>query len=133
MAAYGTQTDLAQLGTVPADVLATISSDDQNAELEAQSRVADSYLAARFILPLSAYGKDLVNAVCSMAAYVLMARRGYAPDGHDSVFRQRFDDAIAWLRDVSRGLVSPVGIVDSSAVLGSSVGARVIAPAARGW
>lgn len=110
---YATATDLYRLALRQA-ALSGLGIADQDAALEAASRVADGYLQARYKLPLSAWGDDLRRAVAIIAAYDLLAGRGFAPEGVDEHIRLRYEDAIAWLRDVSRGVVTPVGLVDSS-------------------
>lgn len=111
--AYATPTDLYRLALRQA-ALSGISSADQTQALEAASRVADSYLQARYQLPLAAWDDDLRRAVAIIAAYDLLSGRGFAPEGSDEHVRLRYEDAISWLRDVSRSVVTPVGLVDSS-------------------
>jgi phage gp36-like protein len=113
MPVYATLTDLTALGLRSA-ALAGISAADQQRALEAASRVADSYLQARYTLPLSAWGIDLTRTVAIIAAYDLLAARGFASEGADEHVRLRYEDAIRWLRDVSLGVVTPVDIVDAS-------------------
>jgi phage gp36-like protein len=110
---YATPSDLYRLA-LRAPALNGISSADQNQALEAASRVADSYLQARYQLPLAAWDYDLRRAVAIIAAYDLLSGRGFAPEGSDEHVRLRYEDAIRWLRDVSLGVVTPVGIVDAS-------------------
>ncbi|AZF88286.1 hypothetical protein [Meiothermus phage MMP17] len=110
--AYATPTDLYRLALRQA-ALSGISSADQTQALEAASQVADSYLQARYKLPLVGWGDDLRRAVAIIAAYDLLAGRGFAPEGADEHVRLRYEDALRWLRDVSTGVVTPVGIVDA--------------------
>lgn len=113
MPAYATPADLYSLG-LPQRALSGVSVPDQEAALESASRLADSYLSARYTLPLTAWGSDLRRAVAVIAAYDLLAVRGFAPEGADEHVRLRYEDAIRWLENVSKGLVNPVGIVDST-------------------
>jgi len=130
MARYATTTDLTRLG-LPAVALEGISSDDQQAALDAASSTADGYLASRFRLPLTAWGEDLTRAVCQIAAYDLMVTRGMAPgSGEAELLGDRSRGALAWLRDVADGRVTPVVTETSPAVLG---GARVESNTPRGW
>ena len=110
--AYATRDDLARLGLPPA-VLSAIPTADQDAALEAASDLADSYLSARYTLPLVSWEDDLRRAVAHIAAYDLMVRRGFNPTGADEQIRLRYEDAIRWLEGVARGLLHPQ-IVDSS-------------------
>lgn len=111
--AYATSADLYRLALRQA-ALGGISSADQSAALEAASQVADSYLQARYKLPLVGWGDDLRRAVAIIAAYDLLAGRGFAPEGADEHVRLRYEDALRWLRDVSLGVVTPVGVVNAS-------------------
>ena len=111
--AYADVADLYRLALRQA-ALSGILVADQNAALEAASRVADSYLQARYKLPLAAWDDDLRRAVAVIAAYDLLSGRGFAPEGSDEHVRLRYEDALRWLRDVSTGVVTPVGIVDAS-------------------
>lgn len=114
MAAYATTADLVQLA-ISAAALGNVSLGDQEAALEAASRLADSYLGSRFELPISAWGADLKQQVCSLAAYRIMQVRGYSPETGDAeVFRDNYDDAIRWLERVASGTVTPINVVDSS-------------------
>lgn len=113
MAAYATTSDLYRLA-LRRTALEGIPQADQERALEAASRLADSYLQARYRLPLTAWGDDLRRAVAVIAAYDLLAGRGFAPEGVDEHIRLRYEDAITWLRDVSRGAATPVGVVDFS-------------------
>jgi phage gp36-like protein len=65
-------------------------------------------------LPLVSWSPDLTRAVCNIAAYDLMVRRGYNPEaGPDANIRDRYNDAIKWLTQVAQGAVTPV-LVDST-------------------
>lgn len=111
---YAVRTDLANLGLI-GGVLASILPAVQDAALAAAASVADSYLQGRYVLPLSSWGQDLVAAVCAIAAYNLMASKGYNPAaGADPNIRQRYLDAIEWLRGVAKETETPASIVDAS-------------------
>jgi phage gp36-like protein len=110
---YAETPDLAQLG-LPASVLSGFTPADQNAALEAASSLADSYLAARYTLPIISWGSALTRAVAVIAAYDLMSRRGYDPNRPgDENLRLRYEDALRWLQDVAAGRVDPQ-VQDSS-------------------
>jgi len=113
MAAYATTDDLASLG-LRLNAQAGVSPIAINTALEAASRLADSYLQARYKLPLSAWGGDLRRCVAILAAYDIMATRGFAPDATDEHLRLRAEDATRWLENVARGLTTPVGVTDAS-------------------
>jgi len=107
VAAYATQADFASLG-LPAKATAGIPSGDIDAALEAASRVVDSYIGSRYDLPLVTFDKSVTMAVCKIAAYELLSRRGFAAGSADSEnVQKRYDQAVAWCRDVARGLALP--------------------------
>lgn len=102
-------------GTVVAAVL-------DAALLDADQEI-DSYLRAVRALPLAAPISDrLVRVACDLARYHLYDDR--APDS----VRDRYEDAIRWLRDVATGKAS-MGEVDTAA---PETGALVISAPATG-
>lgn len=138
---YATTTDLTRIGLL-GSALANV---DMNAQLEAlqyASAVADSYLQSHFELPLIDWGYDLVGVVCAIAAWTLLAARGYNPQSNsDENIRRRYEDALKWLDEVSKGIQSPFGIVDSSVAPGPGDGSdttrmdgfSITTTAVRGW
>ncbi len=107
MAAYATAADFAALG-LPAKATAGMPSADIAAALEAASRVVDSYIGSRYDLPLATFDASVTMAVCKIAAYELLSRRGFAAGvGDAEQVKERYDQAIAWCRDVARGLALP--------------------------
>lgn len=90
-------TDRAGLGTV----------DDAVAQeaLDRASSEADSYLEARYPVPLGSAPKALVATVCDIARYRLSG--GDSPE--TDPIASRYKLAVAWLRDISRGLASLPG------------------------
>lgn len=113
-ASYATLTDLVNLG-LPSEALETLSSDIKSAALDAASSTAASYLRKRYSLPLTSWSTDLTRAVVHIACFDLLCNRGFNPNrGADASVQLRHDNAILWLRDVSKGLCEPEGIVDST-------------------
>lgn len=107
MAAYATAQDFSQLG-LPAKALAGVSAGDVDAMLESASRVVDSYIGSRYTLPLVTYDKSVTIAVCKIAAYELLSRRGFAAGAADAEqVEKRYQQALTWCRDVARGLALP--------------------------
>lgn len=134
MTAYADRTDLARLG-VAAAALDGIEVEAQEAALDAASAVADSYLRQRFTLPLTAWGDDLTDAVCAIAAFRAASNVGFNPAaGGNEALKNRHDQAIAWLRDIATGKASP-GVTDSSTEAGSADPAEpeVYTSPLRGW
>lgn len=114
MTRYAETADLTAL-SISAGALAGISAGDQQAALESESEYADSYLSKRFTLPLTSWGRDLKQAVCDLAAYRLMKRRGFNPEKNDAEqLRLAKKDAETWLEKVSTGKVNPMNVRDSS-------------------
>lgn len=75
---------------------------DATVALEALNRAsseADSYLAARYPLPLAEVPPALLTAVCDMARYRLTG--GMATETDTIV--ERYRAAVSWLRDVAAG------------------------------
>jgi len=86
----------------------------QQAILDAANSKIDSYIGAKFHLPLVSWGADLNGAAVSMAAFGMIAFRGFDPeDPGDVVFKERRDNALAWLDLIGKGEVTPV-VVDSA-------------------
>lgn len=137
---YATTTDLQHLGLL-GSALSTLDPAAQTEALQAASAIADSYLQGQYILPLTQWGYDLVRVVCIIAAWDLLAARGYNPQSPDENIRQRYVDALNWLDEVSKGIQTPVNILDSSTVPsdgdGSDVsvidGGSLVTTTVRGW
>ncbi|PKN07499.1 MAG: DUF1320 domain-containing protein [Deltaproteobacteria bacterium HGW-Deltaproteobacteria-8] len=67
--------------------------------LERASSEADTYLAARYQLPLSSTPKALVAVVCDMARYRLTG----GETTETTPIATRYRAAVAWLKDVAAG------------------------------
>ncbi|UAW08051.1 hypothetical protein [Myxococcus phage Mx4 ts27htf-1hrm-1] len=116
MARYASLQDLYSLGVPQAALEGEASPEEQEQGLEAACDLVDSYLSGRFVLPLTAHGRDLTRAAAIIAAYDLMTGRGYNPanQGDDSTqLDKRYEATIEWLRDIAKGIVKPV-VTDSS-------------------
>ena len=82
--------------------------------IDAASRLIDSFLRAQFTLPLTQVGSDVKRACIHIATYYVLVGRGYNPDaGADPGIRQRYEEALALLSLVSAGKAVP-DITDSS-------------------
>ncbi len=113
MSSYATIADLTRLG-VSANALSGVDTLEQEGAIASASNLADGYLATRFTLPIVTPSADLVEAVCKIAAYNILAIRGYNPElGADEVLRARHKDAIAWMEGVAAGRITPP-LVDST-------------------
>ena len=104
-AAYATIDDLNGSG-IPAPALANVPLRQQQAVLVRASRMADTFMRDRYLLPLACpYDPALTLWVCWMAAYFLLSTRGFNPNqsGIDTVVRMNYDDAVKNLTRVANG------------------------------
>ena len=107
-------TELARLGHLP-QAMASLADEVKTEHLLAASGVALSYIAKRHALPLVSWGHDLIEAVVAIAAWTLLCQRGFNPTNPaDMSVRERYLQALAWLRDVAKGLAELVDVVDAT-------------------
>lgn len=106
--AYISDTELGQLSAIPPAILAELDSTLKAQQREAGTSKINGYLAARYgdKLPITTPPLEIKQVNADLTAYWLMSQHGYAPHGSDEEFRRRFEDAIEWLKDVSRGVVT---------------------------
>lgn len=107
-----------------------ITDAEKNAALLAASEEADSYFRSRFTVPLGGYGQDVKQAVCEIAVFRLMTKKGYTAQGGDKTLVDGYTRAVAWLTKVSKGVVTPDG-TDSSTP--SGIVAQIFSSDERGW
>lgn len=110
--AYATRADLAGVISQAALAHPVTGPDEQDKQLLRAAEFADGYLRQQFKLPLVAWGSDLVQTVCQVAAYRLVCLRGFNPES-DGLYKDNFDSAQRWLERVAQGLISP-DVTDSS-------------------
>lgn len=136
MAAYATMEDLTTLG-VPAKALASMAAADITRAITAASGVVDSYIGSRYNLPLVRWDASVSAATAKIAAYTLLTTRGYSAGTQDSEqFRLGYTDAIAWCKDVAKGLATPsvVETADSTAeTINRQAAPFVLSSERRGW
>ena len=134
MASYADRTDLARVG-VRADVTADVDPDELDDALAKRTSFANGYLSKRYTLPLTEWGDDLRLCVAQLAAWdVMSANVGVQPDQvGDTTWLSRFEQALAWLRDVAASRVDPDGIVDSSSPSRARVGPIAYSDEPRGY
>ncbi|MCL4503096.1 MAG: DUF1320 domain-containing protein [Deltaproteobacteria bacterium] len=70
----------------------------------------DSYLAVRYVLPLAATPLQVQSLAVDMALYHLYSRRNVAPQ----VRRQKYEAAVAFLKEVAAGQAQVAGLCESS-------------------
>lgn len=135
MADYATTTDLTNLGILPG-ALSPLSTTIKEAAITSASRLADSYLAGQFLLPLAAWEEDLTQKVVDIAVWRLLCNRGFNPDNpSDIAIRTVYEDAIKWFEKVAAGTIVPQ-VTDASS--GADVGTspetpKVYSSEQRGW
>ncbi|GAC1536349.1 MAG: hypothetical protein NVS3B10_00190 [Polyangiales bacterium] len=111
-------TDIALYG-VPATALATLTSAQQGACLQAASDYVYAELATRYPTPWSFWDSQVVSAVVRIAQAELLAVRGYAPTaGMDKLIGDRSAEAKKWIGDVKRQASHPNIIAAPSAATG---------------
>lgn len=113
MTAYGTPTDLEDMA-LPAAALSTLTTAQKEKALEAASRLADSYFRENWGVPIANPNAALTDAVCAIAAWRLMSRRGFAPDAPDSNLRTAYEDAIKWLEKCQKRECIPFDETDDA-------------------
>jgi phage gp36-like protein len=123
---------------LPKRALENIDGNDVRAALEHGSRMADSFLSVRYVLPLIAWGSDLTSLTCHIASYHLMIGRGFnpSPGSSDDHLRLRYEDAIALLKRISENKANLVGVKDSSSpsgVIDDSGLPEFVSDLPRGW
>lgn len=113
MAQYVTKAQFLDQG-LPSEAFANLSDSTIDAALMWASSTADSYLRKRHKLPLVSYSDDLRSVVTDIASWKLLKRHGFNPTSKsDAAVVKGYDDAIATLRDVAKGLVE-FDVVDST-------------------
>jgi len=134
MIAYAEVADVWTLGIKQA-ALSSVATPVIEAELERQARKIDSYLAALGALPLVAWGADIRGANVVLAVpNLLLGMRGANPDEPGVAFWiDRATKEELWLRDVSRGIASPVGLVFSTPTPIAEAAPQVFTTKMRGW
>ncbi|HXN32647.1 MAG TPA: phage protein Gp36 family protein, partial [Polyangiaceae bacterium] len=85
MSSYCTVAQLLALA-LPQESVQNLSNAQLQAECDAASTLADSYLRGRYALPLLTFDIELSMQVAYVAAYNILASRGYNPEaGADSI------------------------------------------------
>lgn len=114
---YATRTDLEERYgedelTQRESMLATGAVAQALADADAE---IDSYLAGRYVTPLSPVPDNLPRVACAMARYYLLGSSA------DERSRNDYKDAIAWLKDVQAGRA----LLQSSPLAGATQAATV--------
>ena len=109
-----TDAELLALG-LPSDALSSVDVGVRDQHRAAASDFALSHIKKRHKLPLVSWGSDIRRAVADVASLSIMQVRGFDPSSKsgEEIIR-RATMAQDWLRDVAKGIVEPVDIVDST-------------------
>lgn len=83
---------------------ATIDDTVVNRALDDAQGLIDSYIGKAYALPLAAVPAILVKLCADIARFYLRGGEGLDKDASE---RLAYNDAVAYLRDVSRGLIQP--------------------------
>ena len=101
MASYCTADDLTSYG-IRAEALRSIDPDELQRAIGAASAKIDSYLRARYTLPLARWGTDISETCAKLAVYTLMMVRGFNPARPgEELIRDNYEDAIKTLEGIS--------------------------------
>ncbi len=117
----------------PSSAFGSLSDPQRQAGLDGAAQVFLGFAASRGNLPLVGWGSDVIQSICHVATYDLLARVGFNPnDGADVNYVTRKDDAIKWWSRFSKGEVTPPSILFSTA---KSIGSfpKVTSRPIRGW
>ncbi len=123
---YATIEDLQAVGLPPAALGGVDWTVQQKALLHA-SRVADTFLRDRYTLPIACpYDPALVDWVVQIAAYRLLQRRGFNPNGAiDTSIALGYQDAIKSLTRVANGQQQLCVVQSSPQSLQPEVGTNI--------
>jgi len=106
---------------------------DAQSSILAASRYADSIISTRYSVPLEAWPESLSLAVCKIAAYEYLGTHGYSPLAADEIVRERYTDAVSWLKMVGSAKAHLLGVSPKTASPTSGGNASVESEAERGW
>ncbi len=101
-------------------VTSEFTEDEKSFALVSASSLADDYLGRRYDLPLKHWTFDLKQAVCYIAAYTLLKRKGFNPEQYDANWVNDYNKALAWLDDVGNRKLHPTGMFDHKTVPNAS-------------
>jgi phage gp36-like protein len=105
---YATIAELYQYGA-PSKAFGALDAGTLNAGLAAASAEVDSMLRGRYSLPLLTWDESIKRWTCQIAAYQLLAVRGFDPRaGGDANLLARYDQAMRELGEVQRQARHPL-------------------------
>jgi phage gp36-like protein len=106
-AGYASIADLTTFGA-PATAFASLTTDQKQGALDAASDLCDSFIRARYPLPLLTWDSTIRQSVAIIAAYQLLVIRGYNPaGGADPNFEIRYKVAMRNLELIQKQQLHP--------------------------
>lgn len=125
--------DLDRLGQVPAAAIASVSSGDKNAALDAASDWLQGQLDTRFKLPWASWTDATREIVCFRAMAAIMGKRGYAQTaGADANIIRNDEKAERSAISCARGETS-LGIVGAADQSPGYDAPRIVGQPLQGW
>lgn len=128
---FNTQQNMRDSGR--STITSELKEDEMTYALVAASAIADSFLQRRYLLPIKKWGYDLIQAVCDIAAYNLLKRKGWNPEEGDTTFSTKYNAAMTWLSDVGNRKEHPALMADAAHNLVPYAGTTNLVDDIRGW
>ncbi len=111
-----TLNEYASLGLAASTFPSSITDAIKTQHLTSASGLLLGYIGKAYTLPLISWGDDLREKTAAVANFTLMRLRGFDPSNPaDQLLVKGYDDAIAWAKDVAKGLVELADVIDSTA------------------
>lgn len=129
---YCTPTDLVTF-VAPSAAWGTITATEKADAILSATAMVNSYLQARYDLPVSAWGRDIRRAAAILAGYdLLLTRSLFRDDTQRANLQLQYEQVIKWLEAVRDGQATPDGLVDNTPTVtnGSSI---LYTRTKRGW
>ena len=86
--------------------LGSVNQDRVNEAIDRADALIDGYCAAVYTVPFAAPPKMVILLSADIAAYYLYCRRDQGKAGVSEIRQKRYDNALKFLSDVSRGVIS---------------------------
>ena len=105
---YATLAEFSTYGGLPATALGTLTTTQQQGQLDAATDEMNTYLAGRYSMPLLVWDNSIKAKCCEIAAYKMICLRGFNPgSGADVNLRMRYLDAVKWCEVVRNKSIHP--------------------------
>lgn len=110
---FATKADLFA-SEVPKEALQGAGDDVIYKALISSSSDGEDILASSNAMPLTTWPESLTERICAIAAFRILKRRGFQPEGSDELIVQGKIDAEKWLKDVAAGKIRPPGLAPAT-------------------